>query len=116
VAQSTATSQESIPSESANRNDEILTAENSEDLAAVLFVLDPGKPIVADFASRYKGRTIELDGTIADVQHYGSYRTRYNILIRNYVLDIWRTTGDTARSSAAPFLTLILKLGCSLSA
>lgn len=60
---------------------EVLTAENNNDLKALLTVEDETSPIFADFAKKYKGRTIEFDGYIANMMLHGNYKTRYNILM-----------------------------------
>ncbi|SNS31097.1 protein of unknown function [Geodermatophilus pulveris] len=61
--------------------DEVLTVENNADLAALLALSDDQAPAVGEFAARYRGRTIEFDGNIADLQPHGSYTTRYDLLI-----------------------------------
>ncbi|WP_185960054.1 DUF4839 domain-containing protein [Planococcus soli] len=60
---------------------EILTEENNEDLAALLAVQDTNDPIVVEFAKKYAGRTIEFDGYIAHMMPHEDYTTRYDILI-----------------------------------
>ncbi|MGY1808008.1 DUF4839 domain-containing protein [Blastococcus sp. SYSU D00669] len=70
---------EAAPTQSAT--EEILTAENNEELAALLEVSDPGGAAVAAFASKYQGRTIEFDGNIASMLNHGEYETRYDILV-----------------------------------
>jgi len=70
--------------------EEILTVENSEDLAALLKVSDTFDPFVSKFAKEYKGRIIEFDGNIAHMMNHGDYSTRYDILI--YVGDYSETT------------------------
>ncbi len=74
-----ATDSEAAPTQSAT--EEILTAENNEDLAALLTVTDPGGAAVAAFARKYQGRVIEFDGNIAAMANHGGYETRYDILI-----------------------------------
>ncbi|AGX06471.1 MULTISPECIES: DUF4839 domain-containing protein [Bacillus] len=65
----------------AKSDQEILTAENNEDLAAVLAVKNEADPIIGEFAKKYAGRTIEFDGYIANMMLHGNKKTRYNILI-----------------------------------
>lgn len=69
---------------------EILTAATNADLAALLAGDDCGDTI-EQFASTYRGRTIEFDGHIADMSNHGDYETRYDILVRS---------GDFSESSA----------------
>jgi hypothetical protein len=71
--------------------EEILTVENSADLAALL--AGPGEchETVAEFAAKYPGRVIEFDGNIAYMVNHGNYRTRYDLLI--YVGDYSETGG-----------------------
>lgn len=54
------------PKRQSNGNEIITTANNSE-FAALLALKDPLDPSVAAFAEKYKGRTIEFDGNIANV-------------------------------------------------
>ncbi len=74
-----ATESEAAPRQSAT--EEILTAGNNEDLAALLTVSDPGGAAVAAFAAHYQGRVISFDGNIAYMANHGDYETRYDILI-----------------------------------
>lgn len=60
--------------------DEILTAENNADLAALLSGPSDGAP-VEQFADTYEGRLIEFDGSIGAMAQHGDYNTRYDILI-----------------------------------
>ncbi len=57
-----------------------LTVENSPELAALLAV-DPCDPALAAFADKYDDRTIEFDGSVADVAKHGDAQTRYDFLI-----------------------------------
>lgn len=59
----------------------ILTPENNTDLAALLVVAEASDPSIAEFASTYKGKTIEFDGCVADVAPHGSYKSRFDYLI-----------------------------------
>ena len=61
--------------------DKVLTVENSEDLARLLDVSDPGDPFVAEFAQKYDGRKIEFDAIVADVQPHGNYSRRFDFLL-----------------------------------
>jgi len=72
------------PEESASKEsyaDQVLTIENSKDLAALLAAGDSCDDLVGTFAAKYEGRTIEFDGSIAHMQNYGDYSTRYDILV-----------------------------------
>lgn len=62
-------------------NDEILTIENNEELTSILAIKDENDPIIAEFATKYAGRTIELDGYIAYMVQHENYDTRFNFLI-----------------------------------
>ena len=58
----------------------VLTAENNDELAAMLKV-DPcgGKDL--EFAQAHEGETIAFDGSVSEMGPHGSYDTRYDILI-----------------------------------
>src|SRR4051812_41161594 len=73
------TTSEDAPMQSAA--DEILTAENNAEFAALLALKDPAAPSVGEFAAKYRGRTIEFDGAITAMGHHGDYKTRYDILV-----------------------------------
>lgn len=60
--------------------EEILTAENNADLAALLVGPSDG-PSVEAFARQYAGRLIEFDGSIGAMAPHGDYDTRYDILL-----------------------------------
>ncbi|MGY1829474.1 DUF4839 domain-containing protein [Geodermatophilus sp. SYSU D01180] len=61
--------------------EQVLTAGNSADLAALLAVSDPGGQTVVDFATRYRGQLIEFDGNVASMLDHGDYDTRFDILV-----------------------------------
>jgi hypothetical protein len=61
--------------------DQVLTKSNSGKLAALLRVSDYCDESVASFAAEYGGRTIEFDGSIANMANHGDYKTRYDILV-----------------------------------
>jgi Domain of unknown function (DUF4839) len=68
--------------ESSEPNDEqVLTADNSEEFAALLAVPDYCDETIAPFVAKYDGRTIEFDGSIANMANHGDYDTRYDILV-----------------------------------
>lgn len=58
----------------------VLNAQNSPDLAALLSGPDSGDSVAA-FAGKYAGKEIEYDGYVANVQHHGDYKTRFDYLI-----------------------------------
>lgn len=60
--------------------EEILTVENSTDLAALLTGPSDGAS-VEQFAQTYAGRLIEFDGSIGAIAPHGDYNTRYDILV-----------------------------------
>ncbi|TFB62022.1 DUF4839 domain-containing protein [Cryobacterium sp. Hz7] len=69
------------PSASPDAAEEVLTVENSPDLAAFLALTDNCSAANAEFATKYKDRTIAFDGNISAMQNHGSYKTRYDFLI-----------------------------------
>ncbi len=73
-------------------SEQVLTAENNEDLAALLVLRDPGDPSVAVFASEYAGRNIMFEASIDSMDYHGGYTSRYDMLI---------TAGQFSEDSAA---------------
>lgn len=71
---------ETPPGEPSER-DEILTAVNNKDLAAILVETDNCGDSVTGFAGKYRGRTIEFDGSISAMSNHESYNTRYDIIV-----------------------------------
>ncbi|WP_154794540.1 DUF4839 domain-containing protein [Occultella kanbiaonis] len=67
-------------SPSGTPDEEMLTAENNEDLAALLTGSADG-PAVEEFAQNYGGSLIEFDGSICAMNAHGDYDTRYDILV-----------------------------------
>lgn len=61
--------------------EQVLTKGNSEEFAALLKVSDPCDESVGSFASEYGGRTVEFDGSIANMANHGDADTRYDILV-----------------------------------
>jgi hypothetical protein len=61
--------------------DQVLTKSNSEKLAALLGASDYCDESIASFAAGNGGRTIEFDGSIANMANHGDYKTRYDILV-----------------------------------
>jgi beta-lactam-binding protein with PASTA domain len=61
--------------------DQVLTKSNSEEFAAVLRASDYCDESVGSFAADNSGRTIEFDGSIADMAPHGDADTRYDILV-----------------------------------
>lgn len=60
---------------------EILTAENNDDFAALRYTTDTCSDQIGSFASNYAGRTIQFDGSIGAMAPHGDYDTRYDMLI-----------------------------------
>ncbi|KAB1160062.1 DUF4839 domain-containing protein [Micromonospora sp. AMSO12t] len=95
VAASEKPSETAKPDESASDEsgaDQVLTVENSKDLAALLAVRDYCDETIGTFVAKYEGRTIEFDGSIASMRNHGEYSTRYDILV---------SPGDKGPKSAA---------------
>lgn len=65
----------------ANPTDGILTAENNDDVAALLAITDTCSDQIGSFASNYAGRTIQFEGSIGAMAPHGDYDTRYDMLI-----------------------------------
>ncbi len=90
---SEATTQEPETSEPGEPEaEQILTVENSEDLAALLDGPACDEDAFLAFAGGYQGRTIEFDGHISDLQNHGDSDTRYDILL---------DTGDFSETTLA---------------
>lgn len=62
-------------------DEQILTADKSGEFAALLAVSDGCDETIAPFVAKYGGRTIEFDGSIANMANHGDYDTRYDILV-----------------------------------
>ena len=77
----TPTQNPTVTDEPIKENDqEILTLENNEDMAA-LFKVGDSDPFVSEFAKKYAGRTIQFDGYIANMMPHEGSKTRFDILI-----------------------------------
>ena len=76
-------SAEKIKDTEENKDDaeEVLNVNNCEELAALLSLKDEFDPSIAEFASKYQGRTIEFDGNVAYVSSHEGYNTRFDYLI-----------------------------------
>lgn len=61
--------------------DQMITAENNKDFAALLVATDYCDPSIAQFAAKYQGREIEFNGSITNMKRHGNYDTRYDILL-----------------------------------
>lgn len=59
----------------------ILTSRNNAEFAKVLKVSDGCDSPVGRFASKYAGKTIQFNGSIADLAPHGDYDTRFDILV-----------------------------------
>lgn len=55
--------------------EEALTAETSQEFAALLAEPAPGGPRIEDFAAEHDGKLIEFDGNIAHMVNHGSFDT-----------------------------------------
>ena len=62
-------------------DEQVMTADNSEEFAALLAVPDYCDETIAPFVAKYAGRTIKFDGSIANMANHGDYDTRYDILV-----------------------------------
>lgn len=60
---------------------EVLTTANSPDLAAVLLEGNYCNDSIAQFAAKYRGRTIEFDGNVSALGPHGDASTRFDILV-----------------------------------
>lgn len=58
----------------------VINIENNEEFAQLLNVADPGDPLVAEFAEKYKGRKIEFDAVVLSVMNHGSNKTRFDYM------------------------------------
>lgn len=67
--------------ENKDNTEEVLNVNNCEELAALLSLKDEFDPSIAEFASKYQGRTIEFDGNVAYVSPHEGYNTRFDYLI-----------------------------------
>lgn len=67
--------------EDKDATEEVLNVNNCEELAALLRLKDEFDPSIAEFASKYQGRTIEFDSNVAYVSPHGGYNTRFDYLI-----------------------------------
>jgi hypothetical protein len=88
--ESTQEPEEPAPSEP--EAEQVLTVDNSEDLAALLNGPGCGDDTIAAFATQYRDRTIEFDGHVSNVQNHGDYDARYDILLN---------TGDFSETTLA---------------
>lgn len=66
---------------------EVLTVQNSPELAAVLEERGTCTQAAADFASRFAGQTIQFDGHVGNVANIGTFSNRYNILVGAWDFD-----------------------------
>lgn len=61
--------------------EQVLTADNSKEFAALLAVSDSCDETIAPFVAENDGRTIEFAGSIANLAKHGDADTRYDILV-----------------------------------
>lgn len=90
--------------------EEILTAETSPELAALLTEPNECSDTVQAFAFNNGGRTIEFDGNIAALANHGSYDTRFDILV--YAGDL---NPSTARGPSFQFRDVSIVSDLNLS-
>ena len=69
------------PSNSPTPNAQNIMVNNNEEFRALIESPEPDNATIEQFVSKYKGRTIEFDGNVADVIPYKSYKTRFDFLI-----------------------------------
>ena len=62
-------------------NEQVLTTDNSAQVAALLKVSDYCDGTIAPVADELGGKTIEFDGSIVNLANHGDYDTRYDILV-----------------------------------
>ena len=79
--QSPEPSQEPEPSPSPTASNENITVENNEEFRALIESPQPDNAAVEQFVSKYKGRTVEFDGNVANVASHNGYKTRFDFLI-----------------------------------
>lgn len=79
--QSPEASQEPTPSPTPMASDANITIENNEEFRALIENLQPDAATVEQFVSKYKGRTVEFDGNVANVASHNGYKTRFDFLI-----------------------------------
>lgn len=60
---------------------QVLTAANNKEFAALLAVSDGCDETIEPFAAKYGDRTVEFDGSIAAMANHDDYDTRYDILM-----------------------------------
>ena len=83
-------------SSTTDTQDTILNVDNCPELSEVLSA-EEFDPAIKEFATKYKGRTIEFDGHTAYVSHHKDYDTRFDYLIY---------TGDYNSKSKGPSFQL----------
>lgn len=67
--------------EDKDATEEVLNVNNCEELVALLSLKDGFDPSIAEFASKFQGRTIEFGGNVAYVSSREGYNTRFDYLI-----------------------------------
>jgi hypothetical protein len=61
--------------------EQVLTASRNAELASILVDPDNCSESVQQFASKYRGKTIEFDGNITALSRHGDTKTRFDILL-----------------------------------
>lgn len=77
----TKTTEPAEPSPADAAQEQVLTADNNPEFAALLAGSDTDYDLIEAFAAKYKDRTIEFDANIGAMNNHASYKTRYDILI-----------------------------------
>ena len=67
-----------------------LTVKNCPELKEILSSKEEGSDLYADFATKYKDRVIEFDGSIDYCVNHGTYKTRFD-----YLVSAWDYSTDT---------------------
>ena len=79
--QSPEPSQEPESSPSPTASNENIMVENNEEFRALIESPQPDNATVEQFVSKYKGRTVEFDGNVANVASHNGYKNRFDFLI-----------------------------------
>lgn len=69
------------PSESAQLESDVVTAENNPAFASLVALGDYCDESIPVFAEKYRGQTIDFDGNVGAINNHDEYNTRYDILL-----------------------------------
>lgn len=75
------TSETAAPESTVPAVEPTLTTDSNADLAALLRGTDTCAATIGAFATKYRGRTIEFDGSIGAMAKHDDYDTQYDILV-----------------------------------